>query len=198
METKPSCGHCPGPGFLSVSQTHAFSWWSQSHIWCELALLEPGVKWTHDHGGRKKTPQGCSRNRTFPKPSSPQGSVGSCWTSSYLWLGELSKYVCQLWGNFGDCSSFYLCPPSAVSFRAGWVIPANHVERFYTTFLWHARAQSCPILCKPMNCSPPPSSVHEISQARIVEWVAISSSRGSSQPRNQTHVSCIGRWILYH
>ena len=44
-------------------------------------------------------------------------------------------------------------------------------------------------------------SVHGISQARILEWVAISSSRGSSQPRNQIHascVSCIGRWILYH
>ena len=44
-------------------------------------------------------------------------------------------------------------------------------------------------------------SVHGISQARILEWVAISSSNGSSQPRNQTHVSvvlCIGRWILFH
>ena len=47
----------------------------------------------------------------------------------------------------------------------------------------------------------PGSSVYEISQARILEWVAISSSRGSSQPRDQTHfscVSCIGKQILYH
>ena len=45
------------------------------------------------------------------------------------------------------------------------------------------------------------SSVHEIFQARILKWVAISSSRGSSQPRDGTCVSCtfcIGRWILYH
>ena len=42
-----------------------------------------------------------------------------------------------------------------------------------------------------MNCSPPGSSVHSILQARILEWVAISSSRGSSPPRNQTHVSCL-------
>ena len=51
-----------------------------------------------------------------------------------------------------------------------------------------------------MECSPPGSSVHGILQARILEWVAISSSRGSSQPRDQTHVSCvsfIGRQILY-
>ena len=44
----------------------------------------------------------------------------------------------------------------------------------------------------------PGSSVHGISQARILEWVAISFSRGSSWPRDQTHVSCIGRQILYH
>ena len=49
-----------------------------------------------------------------------------------------------------------------------------------------------------MNCSLPGSSVHGISQARILEWVAISFSRGSSLPRDQTHVSCIGRQIIYH
>ena len=49
-----------------------------------------------------------------------------------------------------------------------------------------------------MDCSLPGSSVHGISQARILEWVAISFSRGSSWPRNWTQVSCIGRWILYH
>ena len=48
------------------------------------------------------------------------------------------------------------------------------------------------------DCSPPGSSVHGISQARILEWVVISFSRGSSQPRDQTHVSSIGRQILYH
>ena len=42
------------------------------------------------------------------------------------------------------------------------------------------------------------SSVHGASQARILEWVAISFSRGFSWPRDQTRVSCIGRWILYH
>ena len=51
-----------------------------------------------------------------------------------------------------------------------------------------------------MACGPPGSSVHGSFQARIQEWVAISSSRGSSWPRDQTHISCvpcIGRWILY-
>ena len=49
-----------------------------------------------------------------------------------------------------------------------------------------------------MVCCPPGSSVHGIPQARILEWVAISFSRGSSWPRDQIYVSYIGRWILYH
>ena len=57
-------------------------------------------------------------------------------------------------------------------------------------------AQSCQTLCKPMDCSPPDSPVLRIFQARILEWVAISSFRGTSRPRDQTHISrisCIGR-----
>ena len=51
--------------------------------------------------------------------------------------------------------------------------------------------QLCPTLCDPMDWSPPGSSVQGILQARILEWVAISFSRGSSQPRDWTWVSCI-------
>ena len=50
----------------------------------------------------------------------------------------------------------------------------------------------------PMDYSPPDSSVHGVSQARILEWVAISFSRGSSKPRDQTCITCTGRQILYH
>ena len=53
-------------------------------------------------------------------------------------------------------------------------------------------AQSCPTLCDPVDCSLPGSSVHGILQAWILEWVAISFSRGSSRPRDWTQVSCIG------
>ena len=59
-------------------------------------------------------------------------------------------------------------------------------------------AQSCPTLCDPMDCSLQRSSVHEIFQTRVLEWVAISFSRGSSQPRDRICVSFIGRQILYH
>ena len=51
--------------------------------------------------------------------------------------------------------------------------------------------RSCLTLCDPMDCSPPGSSVHGILQARIPEWVAMPSSRGSSGPRDRTCVSCV-------
>ena len=57
-------------------------------------------------------------------------------------------------------------------------------------------AQSCPTLCNSVDCSPPGSSVHGILQARILKWVAIPFSRGSSWPRDWTWVSCIaGRFF---
>ena len=51
-------------------------------------------------------------------------------------------------------------------------------------------AQLCWTLCDPMGCSPPGSSVHGILQARILEWVAMPSSKGSSQRMDRTQVSC--------
>ena len=61
--------------------------------------------------------------------------------------------------------------------------------------------QPCLTLCDAMDCSPPDSSVHGNLQARILEWIAMPSSRGSSRPRDRTHipyVSCPGREILYY
>ena len=56
--------------------------------------------------------------------------------------------------------------------------------------------QSCLAVCDPMDCSPPASSVNGIPQAKILEWVAIPFSRGSSLSRDQTWVSCIaGRFF---
>ena len=59
---------------------------------------------------------------------------------------------------------------------------------------WAAMSESLQL----MDNRPPGSSVHGISQARILEWVPISFSKGSSQSRDQTNVSCTGRQILYH
>ena len=61
----------------------------------------------------------------------------------------------------------------------------------YTILSESEVAQSCPTLCVPIDCSPPGSSVHGIFQAGVLEWVAISFSRGSSRPRDRSRVSCI-------
>ena len=59
-------------------------------------------------------------------------------------------------------------------------------------FCCYLVTKSCPTLCDPVDCSPPGSSVRGISQATI------SFCKGSFQPRDQTRVSCIARWIIYH
>ena len=89
--------------------------------------------------------------------------------------------------------------------EAGKVVCYSHLFKncigLGSQFSLVVHAQPCPTCCNPLECSPPCSSVHGISQARMLEGVAISSSRGSSQPRDQTCVSCIfciGRQILYH
>ena len=56
---------------------------------------------------------------------------------------------------------------------------------------WSEVTQSCPTLCDPMDCSLPGSSIHGIFQVRVLKWVSISFSRGSSRPRDQTQVSHI-------
>ena len=58
-------------------------------------------------------------------------------------------------------------------------------------------AQSCPTLWNSMDCSQPGSSVHGILQARVLDLGCHFLLRGSSPPRDWTHISCIGRWILY-
>ena len=75
-----------------------------------------------------------------------------------------------------------------------WRLVANLGSVVLTAGTW---AQSCPTLCDPMACSLPDSSVHGVLQTRVLEWVAISSSRASSPPRNRMRASCIARQTLY-
>ena len=75
------------------------------------------------------------------------------------------------------------------------VVSLSSLSLFWPCIYWKWKesevAQSCPTLCDPMDCSLPGSSVHGIFQARVLEWIAISFSRGSSQPRDWTRVSHI-------
>ena len=109
---------------------------------------------------------------------------------------------------------YFLLPKYAGT--EGWIWAENGIDVSYKLgkMLWvfvcvcvcvcvcvSVCAQLCLTLWDPLDCSPPGSSVHGISQAWILEWVHIFYSRGSSQPRDGTHVfcvSCVGRQILYH
>ena len=64
-------------------------------------------------------------------------------------------------------------------------------ETVNSTEMGRSEVKWSPTLCDPMDCSLPGSSIHGILQARVLEWVAISFSRGSSWPRDRTQVSCI-------
>ena len=65
------------------------------------------------------------------------------------------------------------------------VYQRTHICRIYIYVLCCAKLlQLCPALCNPVDCSPPGSSVHGMLQARILEWVSMPSSKGSSQPRD--------------
>ena len=76
------------------------------------------------------------------------------------------------------------------------VLPTSQKDFDLKTSKTCSVTQSCPTLCDLLDCSLSGSSVCGILQARILEWVAISFSRGSSRPRNRTLVSCIaGRWF---
>ena len=96
--------------------------------------------------------------------------------------------------------------PDVTSQRNFWIardlLGMEHVKENRTgivrpTNVWHIALysakslQSCPTLCDPTNCSLPGSSVSGIFQARVLEWVAISFSRGSSWPRDRTQVSYV-------
>ena len=116
-----------------------------------------------------------------------------CWTfliiatfqdqtsSKALWIlgGVLPHFVCKDW-----VKPMPLSVAGAKSKAKGF---------------WVLVAQSCLTFRDPMDYSPPGFSVHVIFQERILEWAAISYSRGSSQPRDWSHISCIscfGRWIF--
>ena len=110
-------------------------------------------------------------------------SIGPSWKS---WIMSLSTFK-RKYKPFGGGYIYLL----------GWGIHLVWSESDKNVLV----AQSYPTLGNPMDCGPPGSSAHGILQARILEWVAMPSSRGFSQPMDWAHVSyvcCIGRQLLYH
>ena len=79
-------------------------------------------------------------------------------------------------------------PPQKIMIMIGLRTKRQHRHEKIVTLSSHSLSSYRPILWDPMDGSPPGSSVHGILQERILEWIAMPSSRGSSQPRDQTHV----------
>jgi len=114
------------------------------------------------------------------------------WSEHGQWVWERKVKVIFM---VAGCQNFYPCNNAFFSRCKSFLLMLD-VESKCAKLL-----QLCPILCNPVDCSPPGSSVHGILQARILVWVAVPSSRGSSCPKDWSHVSyisCIGRQVLYH
>ena len=124
--------------------------------------------------------------------------------SIYIELAKKVLQVCpqQSWKtqrNFliNPTSVFSLAAPQPP--KVTWIISPEQAEETITCYCCCCLvAELCPTLCDPVACSLPGSSVHGISQAGILEWVAVPFFMGSSWPRSWTSVPCIGRRILYH
>ena len=148
-----------------------------------IPRFQPPVPVQRRHpGAAQKAFVPCSPADTFTAPAAP---ASRC----LLVPRDLSKQDRQLFVWRGHSRAPR--PP------VGWTLSGNTSQGRGAAVI----KESCVTLCDPMDCKLPGSSVHGIPQARILEWVAISSSRGSSRPRDQTRVSCVsctGRQILDH
>ena len=120
---------------------------------------------------------------------------------TYLWENQyLSSSpslrgftVCEDTVQFSILSTLHF---SISLYYSGSITPDEIMQWLFGFTLCVLAAQLCPTFCNPMDYSLPGSSVHGILQVRILEWIAISFSRGSSWPRDQTLVSCIaGRFF---
>ena len=115
-------------------------------------------------------------------------------------MTERLHSLTQSWDDsFHNC---LIASPYSVNVIPSLIIDYINYLSYFPTKITTVRAkllQLCPTLCDLMNHSLPGSSVHRILQAWILEWIAVPSSRGSSQPRDWIcYISCIGRWVLYH
>ena len=124
--------------------------------------------------------------------------LGLCMLNSFYLL-SLKGCITSIFLDFPKIPNLYTLNAEIVNFRicSFWL----YRERCFVTVTdRHACliAQSCLILCNSMDYGPPGSSIHGIFQARIPEWVVLSFSMGSPQPRGQNCISFIGRCILYH
>ena len=123
-------------------------------------------------------------------------------------MNSIVQGVTRSWTQLSDFHFHFICiNPTTTVFCLSCSLSLEFPFHSWTCYfgmmlLCYAKLlKSCLTLCDPINSSLPGSSVTGILQTRILEWVAMPSSRGSSQPRDRiciTYVSCIGRRVLYH
>ena len=107
-----------------------------------------------------------------------------------MWNGANKIHLSELLSGTKSRTSTLVIPATAAGTIATTVI---HIRRSSVTngFYWGRYAQSCLTLCDPTDCSSPGFSVHGIFLVQILEWIAISSSRGPFWSRDRNCVSCI-------
>ena len=121
------------------------------------------------------------RERGHSKPKGKRGEEkrGHLVQFAHIFTSSvIHSFICDSSKQNSSCYLFFV-PPGNL----------EHISVLFIECVCVLVAQSCPTLCNPMDWGPPGSCVHWIFQTRILEWVAIPFSRGSSQPRYRTHVS---------
>ena len=115
-----------------------------------------------------------------------------------IWKTSLYFWICYLIGNLLFLINYELNYTVTFLFKSHecTFVVMSYLMHLFSKVIRCLVTQLCLTLCDPMDCSPPGFSIHGISQANKLEWIAISFPRGSSPPRNQTIFSCIaGRFF---
>ena len=162
-------------------------WWNRGHICDKLApSSQQSVCWLHVRVNWGRVC--CCQPASPVSLHSPQGRPHTRVPASRVHTDREGSRTCSR--RQAGCTSL-------AGHRARWGLLSYLSDGQNPKICCRLVAKSCPTVCRPMDSSPAGSSVHRIPQARILEWVANSSSRGSSWPRDQTHIFCIDRTILY-
>ena len=184
---------------------------NQSWIFIRRTDAEAPILWPHYMKSRLtgKDPDAWKDWRQVEKGMTEDEMVG--WHHRLSWhefeqaLGDSERQgslaCCSAWGH-KELDMTELLNSNNNESKDHRQVPWAQIRNLIPSTCVHVQLlQSCLTLCNPMDCCLPGSYVHGIIPARILEWVAMPSFRGSFQPRDQTHISCgsfTGRQILYH
>ena len=174
---------------ISLSNNHARFHKVFSALFSFFYWLECGLSW---YGEEPFSVVWMIKAKSFrmAKPHN-RGSLGPRhWGLRQVTLQTLDFTCCHYMLGPLDTAVCLICIPVGTNWMRGMSC-VRTVHKVLVEVKWSEVTQSCLTLCDPVDCSPQGSSVHGIFQAIVLEWIAISFSSGSSQPRDGTHVSHI-------